>query len=367
MLKEVTKIKTNTFFESLWDAIPYPAFVVSSDNKIISANTSAESYCLISIKQLRSTPIISYFGESSIVLNSINQARDTLGSVTVYDVEVLSSNKVSSIYDLIATPISHLDKNILILFHPHGMSKKIDRGLNHRSTARSVTGMASMLAHEIRNPLAGISGAAQLLMPSIVDTDRELLDVIGNETKRIGKIVDQFQAFGDIRPLKQCPVNIHDILSQGKRAASAGYASNIKIIESYDPSLPFAKGDPDLLLQVVQNLLKNAAEAVPAMNGQILIETAFKQGVKMNFGRSFQESLPLEFSISDNGLGIPDQIKGDIFEPFFTSKRSGSGLGLTLVSKIISDHGGVIEYSRIGERSVFSVLLPIWIERGGAP
>ena len=356
----MTDTSPDNFYEVLWDAIPYPIFVISIDNLILKANSSAETYCLSSIKQIRTKPVDKYFGENSIILNSIEQARENLISVKLYNVEVFWSNKSSSIHDVIATPINNVGDKVLLLFHPHGMSKKMNRSLSHRSAARSITGIASMLAHEIRNPLAGISGAAQLLETSIPEDDKELLEIVKSEANRIGSLVDRFQSFGDIRPIKQEPVNIHDILGQGKRAASAGFAYDIKIIENYDPSLPFARGDSVLLLQVVQNLLKNAAEAAPKNSGQIIIETAFIQGVKLNIGKFNKETLPLQFSIIDNGDGVPDQIKDDIFDPFVTSKSKGSGLGLSLVSKIISDHGGVIEYSRVNNRSVFSVLMPVW-------
>ncbi len=354
-------IETNRFYEVLWDTIPYPLFVISSDNLITTANNSAETYCFNSLKQMQSKPIDNYFGNNSIILHSISQARDTLISVKLYNVEVFWSNKSNSTHDVTTVPIDDTGEMILLLFHPHGMSKKMNQSLSHRSAARSVTGMASMLAHEIRNPLAGISGAAQLLTGNIATEDKELLAIIKAEADRIENLVFRFQTFGDLRPIKQDPVNIHDILSRGKRAASAGFAKRLEIIENYDPSLPLAKGDPDLLLQVVQNLLKNASEAVPVSSGQIIIETAFKQGVRLNIGNVTKENLPLQFSIIDNGPGVPDQIKDDIFDPFVTTKSTGSGLGLSLVSKIVSDHGGVVEYTREENRSVFSVLMPVWV------
>ena len=356
----MTNIDTDYIYEAVWDTIPYPVFVISSDNKIIMANSAAETYCLSSIKQIYSKPVGSYFGENSVILDSINQVRSNSISLTLYNIEIFWSNKASSTHDVFTTPINNAVEHVLLLFHPHGMSKKMNHSLSHRSAARSVTGMASMLAHEIRNPLAGISGAAQLLEPNILDSDKDLLEIVKSETQRIGNLVDRFQTFGDIRPVKQSQVNIHDILSQGKRAASAGFAKLITIYENYDPSLPLAKGDPELLLQVVQNLLKNAAEATPMSSGKIIIETAFKQGIKLNIGKYKKENLPLQFSIIDNGPGVPDQIKDDLFDPFVTSKSTGSGLGLALVSKIVSDHGGVVEYSRVNDRSIFSVLLPVW-------
>ena len=354
--------ESNESYEVIWDTIPYPAFVISKNNIIVTANSAAETYCLSSIRHIKNKPVANYLGANSIILNSVDQARNTLVSVTLYNVEVFWLNKSSSTHDVISAPMNSSDENVLLLFHPHGMSKKMNRSLAHRSAARSVTGMAAMLAHEIRNPLAGISGAAQLLESSVSLDDKELLEIVKTEVNRVESLIDRFQTFGDLTPIKQEPVNIHDILSQAKRAAGAGFAQKIEIVENYDPSLPLVKGDPDLLLQVVQNLLKNAAEAVPVASGQIIIETGFKQGVKLNIGNFTKENLPLQFSIIDNGPGVPEQIKEDLYDPFVTSKSTGSGLGLSLVSKIISDHGGVVEYSRVNERSIFSVLMPVWAE-----
>jgi two-component system nitrogen regulation sensor histidine kinase GlnL len=244
--------------------------------------------------------------------------------------------------------------------HPQGMAEKMDRSLGHRSAARSVTGMAAMLAHEIRNPLAGISGAAQLLEMSLGDGDRELTGLIQAEAARIGKLVDRVEAFGDLRPAHRRPLNIHDVLDRARRAAQAGFAAHVRFSEEFDPSLPPTAGDPDQLLQVFQNLLKNAAEAAPRVGGAIVISTAYRPGVKMVRPGHQSESLPLLVTITDNGPGIPENLIRDIFDPFVSSKVNGSGLGLSLVSKFVSDHGGVVECDSRPGRTRFRVRLPVW-------
>jgi two-component system nitrogen regulation sensor histidine kinase GlnL len=220
--------------------------------------------------------------------------------------------------------------------------------------------MAAMLAHEIRNPLAGISGAAQLLEMSLGDGERELTQLIQEEAARIGKLVDRVEAFGDLRPAQRRPLNIHDVLDRAKRAAQAGFAAHARFTEDYDPSLPPASGDPDQLLQVFQNLLKNAAEAIPRVGGVIAIGTAYRPGVKLVRPGGSTESLPLQITISDNGPGIPESLIRDVFEPFVSSKVNGTGLGLSLVSKVISDHGGVVDCESRPGRTRFRVRLPVW-------
>jgi two-component system nitrogen regulation sensor histidine kinase GlnL len=224
--------------------------------------------------------------------------------------------------------------------------------------------MAAMLAHEIRNPLAGISGAAQLLEMGLGDADRELTGLIQAEAARIGKLVDRVEQFGDLRPAQRKPLNIHDVLDRARRAAQAGFAAHARFSEDFDPSLPPTAGDPDQLLQVFQNLLKNAAEAVPRVGGTIAISTAFRPGVKMARPGRQSESLPLLVSIADNGPGIPENLIRDVFDPFVSSKVNGTGLGLSLVSKFVADHGGVVECDSRPGRTRFRVRLPVW--RGAA-
>jgi two-component system nitrogen regulation sensor histidine kinase GlnL len=270
------------------------------------------------------------------------------------------ADQIPQLQNVHAAPLQDANGEILILMHPQGMADKMDRSLGHRSAARSVTGMAAMLAHEIRNPLAGISGAAQLLEMGLGDSDRELTGLIQAEASRIGKLVDRVEQFGDLRPAQRRPLNIHDVLDRARRAAQAGFAAHARFSEEFDPSLPPTAGDPDQLLQVFQNLLKNAAEAVPRVGGAIGMATAYRPGVKMVRPGRKSESLPLVVTITDNGPGIPENIIRDIFDPFVSSKVNGTGLGLSLVSKFIADHGGVVECDGRPGRTRFRVRLPVW-------
>jgi two-component system nitrogen regulation sensor histidine kinase GlnL len=250
--------------------------------------------------------------------------------------------------------------SVLILIQPRSIAEQMDRSLTHRSAARSVTGMAAMLAHEIKNPLAGISGAAQLLEMTLGDGERELTQLIRDETKRVEKLIERVEAFGDTRPPARDPVNIHDVLDRARRAAEAGFASHARFFVEYDPSLPPVPGDADQLMQVIQNLLKNAAEATPKVGGVIMIRTAYSPGVSIATVGGGRESVPLLVTIQDNGCGVPAAIKHDIFEPFVTSKATGSGLGLALVSKIVADHGGVIECDSEPGWTVMRLRFPVW-------
>lgn len=349
-------------FEALWSAIPYPALVLDARDLICDANPATESFGATSLRQMSGKPIAKFLGMDSAVLEVIRQARRSGVSVAQYNVMVGWGEQPPQLQDVHATPMPDQEAEILLLMHPQGMADKMDRSLSHRSAARSVTGMAAMLAHEIRNPLAGISGAAQLLEMGLGDADRELTGLIQAEAARIGKLVDRVEQFGDLRPAQRKPLNIHDVLDRARRAAQAGFAAHARFTEEYDPSLPPTAGDPDQLLQVFQNLLKNAAEAVPRVGGTIAISTAFRPGVKMVRPGRQSESLPLLVSITDNGPGIPENLIRDVFDPFVSSKVNGTGLGLSLVSKFISDHGGVVECDSRPGRTRFRVRLPVWRE-----
>ncbi len=245
------------------------------------------------------------------------------------------------------------------------MADRIDRQLNHRSAARSVTGLAAMLGHEIKNPLSGIRGAAQLLESVVEQDDKELTQLIKTETDRIVKIVDKMEVFSDETPVEFASVNMHSILGHVRRIAENGFANNIKITENYDPSLPDASGSNDQLIQVFLNLIKNASEATSNQKeGEIVLSSAYRSGIRVATpGSKERAALPLEFSVSDNGDGIADEIRAHIFEPFVTTRINGSGLGLALVAKTIERHGGIIECESIkGKGTTFKVLLPAWKE-----
>lgn len=352
---------------TILDALPHPVLLVAPDGVIESANMAAEIFMRSSISVLRRHPISEFVPFGSPLLTLIKQVGERGAAVNEYKVDIGSPRiGAPKVVDINAAPVADRPGAVVLMFQERTMAEKIDRQLTSRGAARTVTGLAAMLAHEIKNPLSGIRGAAQLLEQSVPDDDRALTRLITDETDRIVKLVDRMEVFSDERPIERAPVNIHVVLDHVKRLSSSGFARDKRIIEEYDPSLPAVFGNKDQLIQVFLNLIKNASEAIgDDPDGEIRITTAFRPGVRLSVpGTDERVSLPLEFCVEDNGPGVPEDLIPHLFEPFITTKTNGTGLGLALVAKIIGDHGGVIECDSRRRKTVFRILLPAFSESG---
>ena len=353
------------------NALPHPVLMVSADGKIADANVAAEAFFEVSMPLLRRHALRELVPFGSPLLALIEQVRGRNAPVNEYRVDLSTPrNPGERVVDLHVAPVAERPGDVVVMLLERTIADKMDRQLTHRGAARSVIALAAMLAHEIKNPLSGIRGAAQLLEQSVdQDDDRTLTRLICDEADRIVKLVDRMEVFADERPVERAPVNIHVVLDHVKKLAQSGFARHIRFVEEYDPSLPPILANRDQLVQVFLNLVKNAAEAIGegAIDGEIHLTTAFRPGVRLSLpGSKTRVSLPLEFCVKDNGPGIPEDLMPHLFDPFVTTKPSGSGLGLALVAKIIGDHGGIVECESQPRHTVFRVLMPMFTAAGPA-
>jgi len=360
-LAESRVIPSAGYAGAIAGALPMPILMAGSKNELLYANQAAEQFFDMGVGLLLKQKLPDLLPFGSPLLQLVQQARERGASIAERNVDLSTPRLGERLADVTLTP-SGEGEAVILLLQERSLAQRMDRQLLYRGAARSMSGMAAVLAHEIKNPLAGIRGAAQLLEDAVSANDRSLAQLICNEADRIRALIDRMEAFGDPMALTRAPVNIHEVLDRVKRVAGTSFGRRLRIVEVFDPSLPPVWGDRDNLIQAFMNIVRNAADAAPADNGEIVLTTAYRPGVRIavtGSGQKHRLSLPLEVTVRDNGPGISQDLLPYIFDPFITTKTHGAGLGLPLVAKIINDHGGVIECESQPRRTIFRVLLPV--------
>jgi len=351
------------------NALAQPLITVDAQRRVIDANVAAETFFALGRALLLRSRLADLLPFGSPVFDLVAEALSNNATVNGYRIDISTPRTGNrGAVDVFIAPLPQPAEAVAIMLQERAIAEKMDRQLTHRSAARSVTALGAMLAHEIKNPLSGIRGAAQLLEASASDEDRALTRLICEETDRIVKLVDRMQSFADSAPSQWESLNIHAVLDHVKRLAEAGFARHIRFAEIYDPSLPHVLGSRDQLVQVFLNLVKNATEAIgeESVDGEIVLSTAYRTGVRLRTLPGAEPiALPLEICVRDNGPGIAPEILGNLFDPFVTTKSKGSGLGLALVAKLVGDHGGIVECESLPRRTTFRVLMPVLSPRAG--
>lgn len=349
---------------AVFEALAAAILVVDNDNAIVMANGAAEHLLHVSQRGLVGQKLDEILPSDSLVQTLVSQVRATGSSVADHNIPLetprVSLAAVSVQVSPVFGPSGGGLASVVVSLTPNTIAQRIDQQLMHRHAGRSVAAMAALMAHEVKNPLAGIRGAAQLLEGSVPPEDRELATLICDEVDRINALVDRMGLAADPRGLDRGPVNIHEVLERARRLAETGFGGHVRFEERYDPSLPPAFGNRDQLIQVFVNLIKNACEAVGGGGGQLVLSSAYQHGVRIAVpGAAKPVDLPLVIRIQDNGPGVPEDMREHLFDPFVTGKAGGHGLGLALVAKIVSEHGGLVECDSQPGKTVFTVMLPV--------
>ncbi|MDU8941948.1 two-component system sensor histidine kinase NtrB [Ovoidimarina sediminis] len=351
-------MKPVVFGEAIWTSLPVPAFLLDPGDVIAEVNPAAESFLNASARSLRGAPVFDKLMIDAPLDDAFRRVRSDQASLSINDVDVGTGDLKPQQCNVQIAPMNAMPGFVLILMEPRQLADRLGRAQSAKSAAKSAIGMAEMLAHEIKNPLAGITGAAQLLSMNLGGEDQEMTDLIVAEARRILALLEQVEQFGNLRPPACRAWNVHDLLERARKTASIGFAANMKIVEEYDPSLPPTWVDGDQLLQVFQNLMKNAAEAAGKEGGEIRIRTFYETSLRLR-RKDGTAALPLHVEVIDDGPGLPPEIASNVFEPFVSGRENGTGLGLALVSKIIADHDGWISVDSVPGRTVFRVSLPL--------
>jgi two-component system nitrogen regulation sensor histidine kinase GlnL len=348
-------------FEAVFNSLADPVLVVDADGTIRCVNLAAEQFFDASQTWLSARKLSDLIPADSPVVAMMAQVMKDGASVSEFGVTLETPRVGSRQVTIQVAPVTDGPADLVISFHDRSIASKMTRQFTSQNAARSVTGMASVLAHEVKNPLSGIRGAAQLLEQNADAEDRKLTRLICDETDRICGLVDGMEMFSDAPNIGRESANIHQVLNHVRELAKSGFARDIRFVERYDPSLPRVAGDRNQLIQVFLNLVKNAAEAAPADGGEIRLGTGYQMGLRLSRpGGGPRTQLPLVITVGDNGDGIPQDLQPHLFEPFVTSKSGGTGLGLALVAKIVDDLGGMIEFTSEPGNTVFRVFLPAY-------
>jgi len=338
-------------------SLPNPLFILDSKNCFVYLNQAAEMFFQSSQTILLGVSLNNLIPEDTPIFSMLKLAKEQNISVGDQGLELAGAKLKLKSVNVQITPFGELSPHLLISLQERAFAERLRGQALFRGAARSISSMAALLAHEVKNPLAGIKGAAQLLESGVGDDDRVLTRMIVEESDRITALLDRMEGFAGGARLNLSPVNIHEVLDHCLGLASASYGAHLTVCRHYDPSLPPVHGHRDLLIQAFINMIKNASEATDT-KGELIVKTSYFHGRHLSASDG-SSHVPVQVDLIDNGRGIPDDIRDHLFDPFVSGHTGGTGLGLTMVASIVADHGGMIEVESMLGRTAFRMNFPV--------
>ena len=366
--------------DAVLSGLTYPVVALDGDDRIMLINPAGEEFFKAGRSTLLESPLSQYIAPDHPVFAMIRRVRTTRASISDQGIEFNSAKlgqrlvnlQVSAIPDVLGGDVLRADVSnnadisaycklsggVILAIQERALAERLRGQHQFRGAARSMTSLSALLAHEIKNPLAGIRGAAELLKSGHRDPDA-LTGLIISETDRIAALLTRMESLAGGKDIDRAPVNIHEVINHCITLAQNSFGQGVEMISLFDPSLPDTEGDRDLLIQLLLNLIKNACEASDKKQ-KIYIRTFYNLGVHYAVARQAGQAVaPLVIEIEDHGSGIAPELKDHIFDPFVTNKPQGTGLGLALVASTIADHGGTIDVTSQQGKTIFRIGLPI--------
>lgn len=342
------------------EALPFPLVIINHFGKIVYLNHQAELFLNISRKSAHCCELNDFLLENISFSTLFSQVKENRRVVRQYEMKLRLKNGNNKEFFLSLAPVENNDDLYIVTFHDHSLFNIIRNSRETTDFNQIEKNLALMLSHEIKNPLSGILGAAQLLQQTVTNEEKKLTDLICTEVERISKMLDRY-IDETHKHIKYSKLNIHAILNHVMQIAKNGFAKDIRINALYDPSLPLIMGDKDALIQLFLNLIKNASEALQNFDNQdeISIITKYQSDLMIKEACHHYNFLPLLIVIRDTGAGVSEKIKDHLFNPFISDKENGLGIGLALCKKIVQNHGGMIDVERNKKFTDFKIYLPI--------
>ncbi len=346
-------------------SVPVPVLLVSSDNRIVFANDASEAFFGRSRRRLEGQSVTDALQFESERMNLALVARDS--DISAQDMELRSAHGNITVDINISVLPGEPEWRIAVISPRNGGREHI--GDQKDGGQQQAMGAPAILGHEIKNPLAGIKGAAQLLARRVDEKSQPLTELIVNEVDRIARLLDQMQKLGRSEPAELGPANVHLLIERAIRSLRAANRAMPELSINYDPSLPDVMIDADAMVQILINLLQNAVDALHGrLDGVIGISTRFVMSGALRDTDLERRAikLPVEIAISDNGPGVSEHIEDELFSPFVTTKRDGQGLGLAIVRKLVQQMSSRIIYERdvAKGRTSFRLFLPVASAKG---